>query len=171
MEDSATIRAKLVFLEEVETRTSSVGLVMVSMARWTGERSELISHFNSPQLPRPYWQEGNMDGWRPKHLGNLFFSWSSWSKKGPRLRRIQNLIYRRTGVVPKFVLLEIVCLLKQGMLVVGGVNANGEFLSSTEVYFASARKWTKRGQLPRHWSWYILIIMMAITWLLPEARN
>ena len=62
MEDSATIRAKLVFLEEVETRTSSVCLVMVSMARWTGERSELISHFNSPQLPRPYWQEGNMDG-------------------------------------------------------------------------------------------------------------
>ena len=57
--------------------------------------------------------------------------------------------------IHKIVLLEIVCLLKQGLLVVGGVNANGEYLSSAEVYYHTEkkvrdRKWTKRGNLPRH---------------------
>ena len=57
-------------------------------------------------------------------------------------------------MVQKIVLLEIVCLLKQGLVVAGGVNENGEFLTTTEVYFHNTkvhdRKWTPRGQLPRH---------------------
>ena len=124
-----------------------------SMAPWSGGRSELISHFNSIPVTasmvslsfiifvQPYLTFLNRGGTTRAPGSN------------PHLPGIS-----RCG--SKIVLLDIVCLLKQGLLVVGGVNANGEYLSSAEVYYHTEkklrnRKWTKRGNLPRHWSWYI----------------
>merc|ERR1719320_1385842 len=38
---------------------------------------------------------------------------------------------------------------EQGLLVAGGYNAGSIFLSSTELYLPSKKKWTRGGDLPR----------------------
>ena len=121
-----------------------------SMAPWSGGRSELISHFNSI----PVTVSGKITG---KIVHRCFLNIGGTTRaprSNPHLPGIS-----RCG--SKIVLLDIVCLLKQGLLVVGGVNSDGELLSSTEVYFHRPktrvfdRAWTRKAGLPRHWSWYI----------------
>ena len=51
---------------------------------------------------------------------------------------------------------------KQGLLVAGGQNGNGTYLSTSEMYLGS--KWSKIGDLPRHLSLHYLsqCLMMII---------
>ena len=119
---------------------SQLGVVVVPTARWTGGRSQLMPNFHPP-----------LDTTRKANTWTLYLTFLKQEINTLALHSDPHLLENRCR--SKICPLEIVCLLKQGLLVVGGVNATGTgYFSSTVVFFESTGQWTKKGELPRHWS-------------------